>query len=97
MNCLRKPNSFALMWFCFKVMNVPEKLLSTAGSPQLLVGCVESFDNDLLYEVENHVGYIIAVLNDLLQKSRDELLSDHGCLHVINLSKWVVFTIACWS
>ena len=61
-----------LMWFCFKVMYVPVKLLSTADTLSLSpVSCVESSENNLLCEIENHVDCVIAYLpasNSLLQK-----------------------------
>ena len=61
-------------------MYVSEKLLSTADTlSRTSVCCVESFDNNLLYEVENHVDHVIAYLptsNNLLQKIINVLLSD---------------------
>ena len=77
-----------LMWFCFKGIYVPGKLLSTADTfSRSPVCCVESFDNNLLCKVENHVDYVIAylpALNNLLKKICNELVSDHVCSQVIN-------------
>ena len=71
-------------------MYVPGKLLSTADTlSRSSICCVESFDNNLLGEVENHVDYVIAyltALNNLLQKICDEFVSDRipVCSQVIN-------------
>ena len=68
-------------------MYVLGKLLSTADTlPRSPVCCVESFDDHLLCEVENHVDYVIAYLpasNNLLQKIRNKFVSDHVCSQVI--------------
>ena len=77
-------------------MYVPGKLLSTTDTLSRLPICsVESFDNNLLCEVENHVDDVIDYLpasNYLLQKIRNELVSDHVCSQVINFCQ-----NACWS
>ena len=73
---------------CFKVMYGSGKLLSAADTlSRSSVCCVESFDNNLLGEVENYVDYVIAYLpasNNLLKKFRNKVLSDHECSKVIN-------------
>ena len=45
-----------LMWFSYKVVYVPGKLLSTADAlSRSPVCCVDIFNSDLCFEVENHV------------------------------------------
>ena len=76
-----------LMWFSYKVVYVPGKLLSTADAlSRSPVCCVDIFNSDLCFEVENHVDNIVAYLaasNNMLAKIRYELLSDPVCSLVI--------------
>ena len=76
-----------LMWFSYKVVYVPGKLLSTADAlSRSPVSCVDIFNSDLCFEVENHVDNVVAYLpasNNMLAKIRNELLSDPVCSLVI--------------
>ena len=74
--------SHKIKQFCFKVIyECPRKVAIYCRFTLLITSLLfESFDNDLFYEKENRVDYVIAASNNLLQKIRDKLLSNHVCL-----------------
>ena len=68
------------MWFGYKVVYIPGKLLSIAyvlsRSPICFVATVE---DDLISEVEDHVNNVVTnfpASDNMLQTIRDELLAD---------------------
>ena len=76
-----------MMWFDYKVVYIPGKLLSIADALSRSPICfVATAEDDLISEVEDHVNNVVTnfpASDKMLQTIRDELLADPICSTVI--------------
>ena len=76
-----------MMWFDYKVVYIPGKLLSIADALSRSPICfVATAEDDLISEVEDHENNVVTnfpASDKMLQTTRDELLADPICSTVI--------------